>query len=406
MKETIIREGFSTYLVIEQIEKIDKDYQVKMLLQNHITNIVDIEVRVTNGQTCIYYDVGSKSSLFDICKNKEFSYDQLVFIVENVISAIEDAKDYLLDVDNLLLSEDKIFWNIEKNELGLIYLPENKNNIMLQFNRLIKFLMSKTNHTDGKAVVYIYGLYRISSKENYSLNNIKRFDVNTDYLGRTKKEKNNRVSVLKEDESEVLVEELIDKAIEDNIINKKKRNPFFACQIVLIFVYAILIGIIYYTNIYKNKVNIYIGMALILLVIDCILIGYSRIRKNHNYEETNISLMGNQETTVLNVNSDFKTNIKIKLVGEQGKNEDLVVGTFPFVIGNYASGVNGYIKNKTISRIHANITENNGNLYLTDLDSTNGTYVNSCKIESGKPFEVKNGDKISFSNVKYKLISN
>ncbi len=52
-----------------------------------------------------------------------------------------------------------------------------------------------------------------------------------------------------------------------------------------------------------------------------------------------------------------------------------------------------------ISRQHAQIIHNSNNeLYLVDLGSTNGTFVNGRKLEPGVPYQIKINDKISFSS--------
>ena len=52
------------------------------------------------------------------------------------------------------------------------------------------------------------------------------------------------------------------------------------------------------------------------------------------------------------------------------------------------------IRDQEVSRYHAALTrEDNGDLLLEDLDSTNGTFVNDCQIMKKK---VSSGDKISF----------
>ena len=54
-----------------------------------------------------------------------------------------------------------------------------------------------------------------------------------------------------------------------------------------------------------------------------------------------------------------------------------------------------------ISRVHANLLCRNGNVYLEDLDSTNGTYVNQVRISSKKGAELHYGDVVSFAGEEY-----
>lgn len=50
-----------------------------------------------------------------------------------------------------------------------------------------------------------------------------------------------------------------------------------------------------------------------------------------------------------------------------------------------------------ISRLHAKISVHQGGFYLEDLGSSNGTFINSTKIEPYKPYKIEDGDKIAFA---------
>ena len=55
-----------------------------------------------------------------------------------------------------------------------------------------------------------------------------------------------------------------------------------------------------------------------------------------------------------------------------------------------------------VSRMHAQIDEAQGRLYLYDLNSTNGTFVNGQRIKS-EEYEIKEGDEIQIGNVRFVL---
>ena len=72
------------------------------------------------------------------------------------------------------------------------------------------------------------------------------------------------------------------------------------------------------------------------------------------------------------------------LVSAGEENEDIAVGYVPFVIGKH-TGLADYILNKsTVSRFHVRITEEDGQYFLTDLNSTNGTKVNGRLLAATK----------------------
>jgi len=59
----------------------------------------------------------------------------------------------------------------------------------------------------------------------------------------------------------------------------------------------------------------------------------------------------------------------------------------------------------SLSRAHAQVLKKeNGRFYVSDLNSTNGTYLNDQKLMPGKAIEVKNGDLLKMGNMIFKFI--
>ncbi|HMB00542.1 MAG TPA: FHA domain-containing protein [Spirochaetota bacterium] len=56
-----------------------------------------------------------------------------------------------------------------------------------------------------------------------------------------------------------------------------------------------------------------------------------------------------------------------------------------------------------ISREHACIEQVGGSYYVTDLGSTNGTYVNKTPLKKGKRLKLKKGDTVTVGNQRLKI---
>lgn len=89
------------------------------------------------------------------------------------------------------------------------------------------------------------------------------------------------------------------------------------------------------------------------------------------------------------------------LVSAGEENEDIAVGYVPFVIGKH-TGLADYILNKsTVSRFHVRITEEDGQYFLTDLNSTNGTKVNGRLLAANEKVVLSQGDEVWIAEEKY-----
>lgn len=58
-----------------------------------------------------------------------------------------------------------------------------------------------------------------------------------------------------------------------------------------------------------------------------------------------------------------------------------------------------------VSRIHAELQISDNNIYIIDLDSSNGTLINGRFIEAQRPFPVRHGDVIQLGRLRLQLIS-
>ena len=71
----------------------------------------------------------------------------------------------------------------------------------------------------------------------------------------------------------------------------------------------------------------------------------------------------------------------------------------PFSVGR-RPGCSLQLNYKTISGNHADLSSDSGQLWVTDLGSTNGTYVNNILV---KEKEIKHGDAIKICSYEYRV---
>lgn len=114
------------------------------------------------------------------------------------------------------------------------------------------------------------------------------------------------------------------------------------------------------------------------------------------------------DDTLENDNSSNSTNLEIQyvLLPEGDKYKQLKLKEFPFYIGKITDGMDAVITESTISRVHAKITQEDENLYITDMGSTNGTFVNEENIQPHSKVRIKPGDILRFANITYSLVLN
>lgn len=88
----------------------------------------------------------------------------------------------------------------------------------------------------------------------------------------------------------------------------------------------------------------------------------------------------------------------------QGAYPDITMEHYPFFIGKFRNNVDYCIEKDVISRYHAKVTREGEDYFLTDLNSTNGTYLNGEMLLTYQKKEVQFGDEITFADLKYQFL--
>lgn len=79
------------------------------------------------------------------------------------------------------------------------------------------------------------------------------------------------------------------------------------------------------------------------------------------------------------------------------------IRTTPFVIGR-RNDLSLPLRCNCVSKVHAELFEQDGGLWLRDLSSTNGTYVNGVRIKT--PIQLHEGDIVQFATVVFRVGKN
>lgn len=75
----------------------------------------------------------------------------------------------------------------------------------------------------------------------------------------------------------------------------------------------------------------------------------------------------------------------------------------PCTIGKMPGYVDFIIDHPSVSRIHAKIENEGGRLMLSDMNSTNGVYLNGIRLQPNERREIEEGDEIRFGSLNYCL---
>lgn len=122
---------------------------------------------------------------------------------------------------------------------------------------------------------------------------------------------------------------------------------------------------------------------------------------NEGEDATTLLNDGGDATTVLSGASQnsFKTIVRSK-TGER-----IVISRQEFLLGKERRRVDYCISgNNSVSRVHAKLINRSGQLFILDMNATNGTYVNGTKLSSGQETRLSSGDKFKLADEEFQVM--
>ena len=106
-------------------------------------------------------------------------------------------------------------------------------------------------------------------------------------------------------------------------------------------------------------------------------------------------------------NEDEFSDTDIKIKGQEGCQKIISMDTYPYVIGSLQSSSDVIINSSLISRMHCCIyrEERAGEtfFYLEDLNATNGSFVNSRRLNPNEKAIIKKGDIIRLAMITFEV---
>lgn len=90
-----------------------------------------------------------------------------------------------------------------------------------------------------------------------------------------------------------------------------------------------------------------------------------------------------------------------RLQSETSAAEDIVISYFPFVIGKNRDLADYALERETVSRFHIRLEKKEGQYFLTDLNSTNGTRVRGLLLNANETVALNPGDPVSIADLNY-----
>lgn len=407
------------YLIIKDNSGSKENmYQRKMVTENKIQGLLVSQERYINGEVLLYYEITSRQSLFSIYDGKTIGMKELCRFFVQLKIVNDMLQNFLLDGSCLLLMPEYVFQNIETGEYAFLYYPDAEES---SFLLLMDFFISKVDNEDLKAVETVYKIADLVHREQFVLDEVLKWFQD---------------DIVEEDGKNV--DEIRDRKVECDIYSQKEetaplkplpeemkkserkitlKQTIFAWGIGIAGASALIYTMCSYQLSYQEEIYLIAGWV----VVAGVLLGSAAIylhsvftQKRCGKEQENIKEVYRYVPTYENgmsmPDSDLGNTVYIpwtenyenKLYSLDRKMKcHIDLGSLPLIVGKLAGAVDMVIDEHSISRMHAKFFRDGNKIYVTDLNSTNGTFRNGMRLAPNASEIIEPGDEIRLGKLKF-----
>lgn len=426
MNVTYRREMKHNYLIIEQDNAQMQGYEENMLKENQINGLLKFQLKQIDNRRYFYYEITSKQPLSRILEFHSINKQELINLITGITQILNRLPAYLLKEDQILLQPEFIYIEPEQFFVSLCLIPGRDRKFAEEMSELLRYILGKINHQDKECVVMAYALYQESVKDNYGMDALAELVcLHNDQLEARQEEEEcePQSGFTNTEKEEIQILEEFSGPIQTKTIGLGFWRPIILSSAVVTGFSAVLWSISGYRGILRYW---YLVMAAGIL---SVIFGFKLTDKNQyqhpeedsspkdrsydsEQEEWQTAFYESKEEspvllksaareeplqTVLLTNGQKDMQVKVFKSASPGI-PDIIITYTPYLIGKQEGLVDYVLNGEAISRIHAKIEKEENDYYISDLNSTNGTYVNGRLLETNETVLLNTGDEIFIAN--------
>lgn len=356
----------------------DKKYQYCILSRGGVKGLLDCSLRYMDGQAYLYYDISSRQSVSQLYQKKNIKRKWVKDFLWSMEMIQKELDRYLLDSNDILWFPEQIFQDLEENSFAFLYIPYYQDDS--GFLSLLEYLVEHIDYEDELLVECVYKMYEQCEKMGEVYLQEQIFE-DAKILERQEKTGGERVI----QPLEHIVEKRLEKATEGNlqdagqeILDRPGKKEAIGQP------KALKRGILSLWDSKKKKERDELEdyRQNMLAKMD----GYA-VAEDSPYELEEYGKTIYMEETSSGEAKNYRLYAKDGRIVMQ-------LGEEPCTIGKKKGEVDLVLEDFSVSRIHARIFMEEGERYLEDLNSTNGTYKNELRLQPYEKRKLEEADEI------------
>lgn len=447
------RDISGNYLVLEDACPDEEETALKMLELNHPASFLELTIKKMNGHICLWYEITSMQPLDQVFERRQMEGKDIRRLLEGIADIMEDVRRYLLSGEAVCYDPSCIY--LSGSRVRFLYVPGCPGALTGDQKVLAEYILKNLNHKDPDAVALGYAFYEqvLSGGFAPSILGMQSGPAHADETLQRHEES----SELFSQPDDGMYEDLLHWDREENS-QEEKKSPGKAAEKeknrkdlrslpVRYVAGAALISMVFGAVVWFGGLDLtqigglFFGIiAVIWLVVSIVTRSRTRNRniwadlvddRDEDEEAFLQALMQDvyadpaksrragispkEEVLKDDKSRKEEENLTRALGGTGGRkvlylisqdvrrSRDLEITTAKALVGKSREYVDECIPLDVISRVHACIEQTRDGCFVTDRNSTNGTFLNGRPLTPQERTPFSEGDTIAFATVAFKV---
>ncbi|MBQ9135938.1 MAG: FHA domain-containing protein [Lachnospiraceae bacterium] len=360
-------------------------YQYQIVTTRKLAGLLAVDMYVTDGEHALYYDISSMQNLEKWFTKEKINKKWIGRIAEGIRTALYSLEEYLLDGRNLLTKPEHIFVNMESEKIYFVYFPYYIEEKQQDMEKFLTFLVENADEEDADTIEAVYDIYAKweSRKEQFTWETfLALWEKHVECM-----EEKEVLEISREEAEEVTLPEETKQEKSKESLGKRDIADFFFGR------HKFMNRKAYQENVAAEDWE-YKGEAV--------------KQKTESEKTAAIKSALKEEVSDKIVSKVVENPIddtepeERKLYGNGKQNRRVLrLEKLPAVIGKKEEVADIVLQDASIGIMHARFTEENGQVYLEDLNTEQGTYKNSVRLKPYERVEILREDEIRLGKLEF-----
>lgn len=392
----------------------ENDFALRMLAENAAEGFLKMELRRMDGRTYLYYNISGMQSMEIIYMEKVMDKKAFQTFMWQLHDAIEQSRELFLPGDGICLEPTALFWNLGEEKWEFVYMPgREREDAEREREHLAEFLVEKTDYSDRDLTDTVYRFYEeVCAGRMYPESFL---DEKSEKMQEKETERETGEDLTAEGWEEREWETIKEPDEEDEPETGQKPKGR-GVVIILCLLWCASAAVTFFAGRTRQELILPGGAVTVLVTVFLLYVQIKNRNRGEKAEPENADVVYREEDMSYRaeyeepekaeeektVYMDIRQDQERKLYGiGKFRQQKVCLERLPCVVGKDKALVTQMISDSSVSRMHARFFEEGEQLWMQDLNSTNGTYHNGLRLKPNEKVVLEAEDEVGFGRVQF-----